>query len=499
MEDYIVFKNITKIFNKFKALDSVSLTIKQGEVHALVGENGAGKSTLMKVLGGVHTAEQGEMYLDGKKVSFKNIHEAQNAGVAIIFQELNLMPDLTVAENIFLGRLPGKRGILEKRKMVEDAQNLLDSMNLKLNPKAYISDLTVAQCQMVEILKSVSRNCNVIIMDEPTAPLNDKEVEILYDTIALLKKQGRTILYVSHRMKEIFDLADTVSVLRDGKHIITDSIKNLDEKKLVTYMVGRDAEAFYSKECYKTDDIVLEVKGLTSGKEFNDISFNLKKGEILGFAGLMGCGKEEALKTVYGVHSLEKGEVSINGTKLNKLSPATSKKSGIQFVTEDRKGAGILGQVSVKENTSFNVLDDMKNGKFGFISGNKENELLKKYTEYLDMKYSSPDQELRSLSGGNQQKVLLARAIAGKTDVIILLEPTRGIDVNVKAEIYGLLQQLAKKGVGIIVSSSELPEIIAISDRVIVMHQGKITGNLTGDDINEIKIMNCATGIEVAV
>lgn len=486
-------KNITKTFPGVKALSDVSLSITKGEVHAIVGENGAGKSTLMKILGGLYSADTGEIFIDGVKKDIRSINDSLNAGVSVIYQEFNLMPELTVAENIYITDLPKtSMGILDIRKLNADAKKIIESMNLKLKATDFVSLLSVSQQQMVEIAKALSRNAQIIVMDEPTASLNDKEVETLYEIIKELKAQGKTILYISHRLKEIFDLCDSVSVLRDGCFVATKSIKELTTESLVNLMVGREVSQYFSHTESKPGKVVLDVQGLTREGLFKDVNFTVRAGELVGMAGLMGCGREEIVKSIYGLIGLNSGKIMIDDKVLKIKKPRDAIKHKIGFVTEDRKDAGIFSLMTVRENITMNILKTIS--KLGLISDKREEDLLLKFTKGMNMKYSSRSQRIMFLSGGNQQKFVLARALAADCKVLILLEPTRGIDVGAKAEIYTLLGDLAAQGIAILVISSELPEIMAICHRTLVVYQGDITGDIPKDKMNESLIMQCATG-----
>ena len=489
---FIEIKNITKLFPGVKALDNVSFSIEEGEVHAIVGENGAGKSTLMKILGGMYQADSGEFYIRGKKQEIHSIQDAMKNGISVIYQELNLMPELTVAENIFASALPVKGGILDSRSLNEETQKLIDSMSLALRPTDLVSMLSVSQQQMVEIAKALSRNAEIIIMDEPTGALNNQEVEVLYGIIKRLKEQGRTILYISHRMKEIFDLSDRVSVLRDGCYVATKKTSELDHDALVKLMVGREVSQYYKSAENEPGDVVFEVEGLTKEGMFHNVSFHVRAGELLGMAGLMGCGREEIVKTVYGLMRPDAGTIRLQGRELTIKSSRDAIREGIGFVTEDRKGSGIFALMTVRENITINILRGI--ARAGIISGAKEQELLEKYTKRMNMKYAAHHQRIVNLSGGNQQKFLLARALASDCKVLIMLEPTRGIDVGAKAEIYALLEELASSGMAVIVVSSELPEILSICHRTLVVFQGTVTGDIPRADMDEMGIMQCATG-----
>jgi ribose transport system ATP-binding protein/inositol transport system ATP-binding protein len=469
------------------------MSFEKGEVHAVVGENGAGKSTIMKVLGGMYFADGGEIYIDDNKCAIHSVSDALKAGVSVVYQELNLMKDLTVAENIYLHSIPKKGGLfVDKAIMNKKAQELLDEMNVDFRATDLIGMLSVSEQQMVEIAKALSHNSEIIIMDEPTASLNDKEVVTLYRLIRKLKEQNKTIIYISHRLKEIFDLSDRLSILRDGNYIGTYKTSEITQSRMVEYMVGRKVAEYYSTADHEVGEVVLEVRNLCKEGIYSNVSFQLHKGELLGMAGLMGCFREEIVKTIYGLEHADSGEILLHGKKISPKNPMEAINHGIGFVTEDRKGAGIFGLMSVKENITINILD--KISKLLIISKEKEYSLLDQYTAKMSMKYSGHFQKINSLSGGNQQKFLLARALAGNCEVLIMLEPTRGIDVGAKAEIYALLEDLAKQGMAIIVVSSELPEIIANCHRTLAVFQGKINGDIPKDKMEESFILQCATG-----
>ena len=485
-------RNIRKSFPGVKALTDVSIAFEKGEVHAIVGENGAGKSTLMKILGGQYEMDSGQILIDGKEANIRSIADARRYGVSVIYQELNLMPALTVAENIFVSGLPGFAGYVNYRELNRRTKELIDNLGLSISPVDTVSMLSVSERQMVEILKALSHNSEIIIMDEPTASLNNKEVNTLYGIIRKLKADGKTILYISHRLREVFDLSDRVSVLRDGQFIGTRLTCELSERQLVEMMVGRDISQLYRYAEYPLGDTVFEVNGLCKEGVFSDISFTLRAGEVVGMAGLMGCGREEIAKAIYGLLRYDAGTVSVNGQAAEIRNPSEAIKKGIGFVTEDRKDSGIFALMTVRENITINILRLIS--KFRLISAQKEQALLDGYTMSMNMKYAEPAQRIMFLSGGNQQKFVLARALAANCRILILCEPTRGIDVGAKAEIYQLLSGLSEKGYAILVLSSELPEIMSVCCRTLVIFQGRITGNILRDEMDENLIMSCATG-----
>lgn len=489
---YIELKNITKTFYGVKALNDVSLSFEKGEVHAIVGENGAGKSTIMKILGGLYFADGGEVIINGKKCVINSVSDALKYGVSVVYQELNLMSELTVAENIYLHSLPKKGIMVDKAKMNQEVQKLLDGMEVSFHATDYISMLSVSQQQMVEIAKALSNNTDIIVMDEPTAALNDKEVETLYRLIRNLRAEGKTIIYISHRLKEIFDLTDRLSILRDGCYVGTYVTSEITENQMVEKMVGRTVEGRHTTADHEVGEVVLKVENLTKEGLYENVSFELHKGELLGMAGLMGCSREEIVKSLYGLIHPDSGKIFLNGKEIHPKNPGEAIKLGIGYVTEDRKGAGIFGLMNVRENLTIEILDKIK--KFGLISAKAEDEQLEKYGEIMRIRYSGYYQKINSLSGGNQQKFLLSRALATGCQVLIMLEPTRGIDVGAKAEIYHLLENLAKQGVSILVVSSELPEIIQNCHRALAVFQGRITGEINKDEMEESLIMQCATG-----
>ena len=496
----IELRHITKTFSGVKALDDVSLSFNKGEVHAVVGENGAGKSTIMKILSGLYFADSGEIWIDGKKQNINSVADAQKAGVAVVYQELNLMPDLTVAENIFLHDLPARAGFVDQRTMNRKAQELLDRMHVDIRATSFIEHLSVSQQQMVEIAKALSVESDIIIMDEPTAALNVQEVNALYEIVRDLKAEGKAVIYISHRLKEIFDITDRVSILRDGQFVNSFATADINENILIENMVGRKLSGHYTTADHPYGETVLEVKGLSKDGVYDDISFELHKGEVLGVAGLMGCFREEIVQSLYGLVHPDAGQVLLNGKTIidcrrgvNQVStPMKAIRHGIGYVTEDRKGSGIFALMNVRENITISILKQLE--KMGLVHAEDEQALLDKYTEKMNMKYSSYRQRIESLSGGNQQKFLLARTLATDCRVLIMLEPTRGIDVGAKAEIYSLIEDLSKEGMAVLMISSELPEIIGNCHRSLVIFQGRLTGILDKSEFDETLIMQCATG-----
>jgi ABC-type sugar transport system ATPase subunit len=486
-------KKINKQFPGVYALQDVDFELEVGEVHALLGENGAGKSTLIKVLGGIYSIDKGEIYIQGKNVSIKDVKDAQKYGISIIHQELVLVPHMTVAENIYLGReLIGVLGTIDREAMLIETQKLLDAFDLKIDAGSLINKLTVAQQQMVEIIKAISFNAKILVMDEPTSSLTEKEVEFLFNTIKNLKKNGVGVIYISHRMSELFEISNRVTVLRDGQYIGTKITKDTNKDELISMMVGRELTNYYIRTYNDPGEIVLEVKGLKKLGVLNDISFSVRKGEIVGLAGLMGAGRSEVMKAIFGIDAIDSGEIFINGKKVNIKEPNDAMKHGIALVPESRKTEGLFIIESVKFNTTLKVLD--KFIKYLRVNKNIEDNIAEKYVKELSIKTPSTNQIVGNLSGGNQQKVVIAKWLATEPKVLILDEPTRGVDVKAKAEIYSIMNNLVESGVSIIMISSELPEIINMSDRVLVMCNGSITGSLTRQELDQEKIMHFATG-----
>ena len=496
MSTILEAKKINKSFPGVQALKDVSVSIDRGEVHAIVGENGAGKSTLMKIFGGVYTQDSGDILIEGEKKILRSVKVANNEGLAVIFQEYNLMSELTVAENINITRLPRVKytGFLQLLRLGQVTQDLLEELKIELDPNEYVKNLTVHQKQLVEIVKAISINASILIMDEPTAALSDTEVDKLFRIIGVLKQEGKTILYVSHRLKEIFDIADRVTVLRDGRYIGTKKIEDIDQEEVVRMMVGRDIDKFYQISRTEPGNILMKVDSLSKKSVFENISFSLRKGEILGVAGLMGCGREELLKSIYGLETYDSGKVYLGDKEMSINNPRLAMNQGIAFVSEDRKESGIFPLMGVRENATINIIRKLSYGNSILINFNRESRLFQENADYLKLKYAGENQLIMNLSGGNQQKVVLARALMTDCDILILLEPTRGIDVGAKLDVYNLMSDLTSRGIGIILISSDLPELISMSDRVMVMWQGRMTGMLDKDEIDEETIMLCATG-----
>ncbi|AJJ09550.1 ABC transporter family protein [Yersinia rohdei] len=485
-------EGISKQFPGVKALNKVGIKIKPGSVHALMGENGAGKSTLMKCLIGIYHPDEGTIKIKGEVVSFSDTLDALHAGIAMIHQELNLVPHMTVAENIWLGREPVHYGLVNHDLLNSKTRELLQYLNIKLKPEMVVGELNIASQQMVEIAKAVSYDADVLIMDEPTSALTEGEVFHLFAIINELKAQGKGIIYISHKMDEIFEITDEVSIFRDGVFVATDKTINLTKQSLITMMVGRELTHMFPKFNNNIGEEVLRVNGLRRDGLFRDISFALKRGEILGVAGLVGAGRSEVMESLFGMHPADSGDIFIEGLPVNIDSPSKAIEQGLAFLTEDRKKSGLFLVLSVVENMSIVNLSEYINKK-GFVSHGQMAQDCMEQIKKLNIKTPTMDQIINNLSGGNQQKVLIARWLLAQPKILILDEPTRGIDVGAKSEIYRLISELANRGVAIILVSSELPEILGMSDRVMVMHAGHITGILDKQDASQEKIMALAS------
>ena len=496
MEPTLQAKHITKTFPGVKALTDVSVDFYPGEVHALLGENGAGKSTLIKILSGVYTPTEGEVWMDGHKVEFNVPSDAMEARIAVIHQELSIAPDLTVAENIFLGVEPRqKNGLLDRAKMNAISQQILDDMGVGDRIKAtdVARDLTAAQQQMAEIAKVINKNARVVVMDEPTSSLSEGEIEALFTQIRKLRDNNCTIIYISHRMVEIFTMCDRATVLMDGKFVTTKMIKETTEAELVNSMVGREVGDYYNRQVHTRGAEMVRVEGLTRGKEFRDVSFTAYAGEILGVYGLIGAGRTETMETIFGARKPESGKIFIKGEEVNFHSPLDAIAKGVGMVTEDRRRTGLMLQKDVKDNMVLPSIP-MHKKKFNFANPIWERQVAQEYKDKLRVKTPSIDTVIKNLSGGNQQKAILAKWLIAEVDILILDEPTRGIDVNAKSEFYALMNEFVAQGGCIIMVSSEMPEAIGVSDRIIVFHEGDLMGELTGEQITEQNIIKLANG-----
>lgn len=494
-DDYLLeMNNISKHFPGVQALDGVSFKLKKGQVFAIVGENGAGKSTLIKILSGSYTNDHGEIKIEGKKINIRNPFHAMQLGINTIYQETSLVPEITVAENIFLGRQPMKGGKLRWKQMFDEAQKVLDDLSINLNPKSIVSNLSVAQQQLIEIAKAFSREAKIIIMDEPTSAITVDDTENLFNIIRGIVKKDTSVIYISHRLKEIFQIAEMVTVLRDGKTVTTMKVSDTSESDIVKYMIGRDIGDIFGEKSYSaTEEIILDVKNISRIGYFRDISFNLKKGEILGFAGLVGAGRSEIVRSIFGLDKLDGGEIFVAGQKVNIKNSTDGINKGIAFVSEDRRIESIIQGFTVRENITILLLKEVLS-KVGLINAKKEAKLATKYVEEFSIKTPSIEQLVMNLSGGNQQKVALAKCLSTSPRILILDEPTKGIDVGAKKEIHTLIKELAKSGMGVIVVSSELPEIIGMCHRVLVIREGKLIKQFGKDELNEEVLMHAAVG-----
>lgn len=494
MNDVILtMKDIEKHFSGVHALKSVQFELRAGEVHALMGENGAGKSTLIKVLCGIHKRDGGSINFFGKDVEFANIAESQAAGISVIHQELNMMNHLTVAQNIYIGREPKKFGMIDDKKMERDAAALFERIGVNIDPSVALGTLTVGKQQMVEIAKAISHESKLLVLDEPTAALTQPEVEELFKIMNDLRDKGIGMIYISHRMDEINRISDRVTVMRDGEYVGTLITKDTTKEEIVRMMVGR---VIYGEKKEKSNvpegaEVVLEVKNLNRGNEVKDVSFKLHRGEILGFAGLMGAGRTETARAIFGADRRDSGEIYINGKKVNIKHPSDAVKQGVCYLSEDRKQFGLLLDKSVAENSVLASLDDYISN--GWINDGKIKAAAEEKNALLKTKTPSMEQQLKNLSGGNQQKVIVARWLLRNSDIFIFDEPTRGIDIGAKSEMYELMEQLASEGKAIIMISSELAEIQRLSDRVVVMCEGKVTAELDIKDASQEEIMKYAT------
>lgn len=489
----LTMKGIDKSFPGVRALDNVDFEVRKGEVHALMGENGAGKSTLMKVLTGIYKKDSGTITYEGKDIEFHNTREAQSAGVVIVHQELNMLGHLTVAQNIFIGR-EFKKGIrIDDKKMNEEAQKLFNKLNIDIDPNETMNNLTVGKQQMCEIAKAISHDAKIIIFDEPSAALTEAEIEELFKIIRDLREQQIGIVYISHRMDEIKVITDRVTVMRDGTYVGTLITKDCTKDDIINMMVGRVIYEDPKEHSMVPEDapVILKVDHLNAGKMVQDVSFELRKGEILGFSGLMGAGRTETARAIFGADPKESGDIYINGKKVSINTPEDAVKCGIGYLSEDRKRFGIVVQKTVAENSTMATLEKYTKGLF--INKKEEKNIAQKYVESLATKTPSVDQLVVNLSGGNQQKVVIAKWLVKNCDVLIFDEPTRGIDVGAKNEIYKLMNKLAEEGKAIIMISSEMTEILRMSDRIVVMCEGKKTGELSIEEATQEAIMNMAT------
>ena len=498
MEYVLELKNIYKSFPGVKVLEDVTLQVRPGEVHALMGENGAGKSTLMKILMGIYKADQGSIFLEGKETAIHGPKDAMSKGISMIHQELNTVLDMEVAENVFVGRELLKKGfeklkIVDIARMREETGKYFREMNIDIDPRAKMRTLSVAEMQLVEIVKAISLNSRIIVMDEPTSAITEKEATVLFAQIERLKKQGVAIIYISHKMDEIFRISDTITVLRDGQWIGTKPAKELDNDMLIKMMVGRELTDIYPKDPVKIGDVILEVKNLSRGKKVQDASFSLRKGEVLGIAGLVGAGRSELVETIFGLYPKTGGQIFLHGKEVHIKSAADAIKNKMALITEDRKQTGLNLIVSVKENIASVSIGKLST--HGIVNDKKINEVSEKYIKELKIKTPDGNAIVGNLSGGNQQKVVLAKWLLDEPDIIIFDEPTRGIDIGAKRDIYLLINNLAKEGKAVIVISSEMAEVMGICDRILVMAEGRINGEVRREEFSQEVIMGYASNI----
>ena len=498
MEYVLELKNIYKSFPGVKVLEDVTLQVRPGEVHALMGENGAGKSTLMKILMGIYKADQGSIFLEGKETVIHGPKDAMSKGISMIHQELNTVLDMEVAENVFVGRELLKKGfeklkIVDIARMREETGKYFREMNIDIDPRAKMRTLSVAEMQLVEIVKAISLNSRIIVMDEPTSAITEKEATVLFAQIERKKKQGVAIIYISHKMDEIFRISDTITVLRDGQWIGTKPAKELDNDMLIKMMVGRELTDIYPKDPVEIGDVILEVKNLSRGKKVRDASFSLRKGEVLGIAGLVGAGRSELVETIFGLYPKTGGQIFLHGKEVHIKSAADAIKNKMALITEDRKQTGLNLIVSVKENIASVSIGKLSN--HGIVNDKKINEVSEKYIKELKIKTPDGNAIVGNLSGGNQQKVVLAKWLLDEPDIIIFDEPTRGIDIGAKRDIYLLINNLAKEGKAVIVISSEMAEVMGICDRILVMAEGRINGEVQREEFSQEVIMGYASNI----
>ncbi|WP_461204820.1 sugar ABC transporter ATP-binding protein [Clostridium sp. DL1XJH146] len=493
-KNVVEMKGITKEFPGVKALTSVDLDIRAGEVHALVGENGAGKSTFIKILMGVYTKTAGEVFVEGKKIDIKSPLQAQALGLAAVYQDVNLALQLSVAENFFMGQLPKtKLGLIDYEKMYRETKEIMDSIEIHIDPKAIVSTLSIAQQEMVAIGKIVYQRAKLVIFDEPTALLTNDETEQLFKIIKMLKEKNVGIIYISHRMEEIFNICDRATVFKDGVKVDTLDTNKTNEDELIAKMVGRDVEDMYGIERVKPKDVVLKVENLTRGKDFKNINFDVRRGEIFGMFGLVGSGRTEIVRSIFGADLKDSGNVTLNGKLAEFKTPKEGINAGIALLPEDRKEQGIALGLSIAVNTSMVAIDNIS--KYGIIDNKKGIEVAEKYRKILRIKTPSVNQLVKNLSGGNQQKVVISKWLAMGSDIFIFDEPTVGVDVGAKTEIYKVFESLVKEGKTIIIISSYLPEVMGLLDRMLVMYEGKQMGILNRDEFDEEKIIKYASGM----
>lgn len=487
-------EGINKAFNGVRVLEDVNFKLKRGRVHALVGGNGAGKSTLMKILTGVYSCDTGTIKVNGEIVRIHGPNDAKRNGIRMIFQELSLIPTLTVAENIFLTNEPKKMGcVIDKKEMVRKIQELLENLGISVDPNAVVNTLGVGYCQMIEIAKALSQDASILVMDEPTASLSESETTVLFNLVRKLKEKGVSIIYISHRMNEIFQIADEITVLRDGKNVITAESKDLTMETVIGHIIGKNVEKTFEwkERNYRGEDsCILEVKGLAVNSKIRDISFKLKRGEVLGVAGLMGSGRTEIVEAIFGISKKVEGDIFIDGKKVNIRNAKDAIKEGIVLVPEDRRRQGLVLIHTVKENITLPILKRLR--KALLLDNNKANNIVSDSIKEFNIKTDGMNKEVRLLSGGNQQKVVIAKCLKTNPKVLLLDEPTAGVDIGAKGEIIDIIRQFADKGMGVIIVSSELAELLAVSDRIIILNGGKITGDMNRREISSEEVLQHA-------
>ncbi|MGH3086221.1 MAG: sugar ABC transporter ATP-binding protein [Rubrobacteraceae bacterium] len=494
--DIFRLSGVTKRFGGVVAAREVDFDLLEGEVHALVGENGAGKSTLMKMVGGVHAPDEGSVEMGGESVSFSSPREAEEAGIAMIPQELDLFPELSIAENLFVGRRrPRARwGAMDWKTMREEARRSLGSMGVSLDMSTPVKQLSTANRQMVAIARALLGDAKVVIMDEPTASLTEREAGRLFEVIADLTESGVGVVYISHRLEEVFRVSDRITVMRDGRHITTAPSSDLDSDELVRLMVGRELKELFSRSRHKAGAVVLETRGLTREGEFENVDLTLRRGEVVGLAGLIGAGRTELAQSIFGLRRADAGEIRIDGEIVKRLSPQKAMEKGIFYVPEERKSQGLISPFPISNNITLSILDRIC--RMGFVKRGQERGTAERFAGTLSIRGAGMDDPVSRLSGGNQQKVVLAKSLAREPSVLLLDEPTRGVDVAAKAEIYRLIDDLAGEGKAVLLISSELEEILSMSDRIVVMREGKVNGEFERDEATQEKVMAAAAGVE---
>ncbi len=487
-------ENVSKAYPGVQALDAVKINLKKAEIHGLVGENGAGKSTLIHIFGGICTPDSCKIFIKGKRVEEFKPHKASEYGIGVVFQELSLVNNMSIAENIFVNRQPvNKFGFIDKKKLNKRTEELLDIFDLKFDPDTKVGSLSTGDRQLIEILKALSKDPEVLILDEPTSSLSRGEIDRLFNLLLKLKDEGMAIIYISHRLQEVFDICDRVSVLRDGKYVGTEDVENVNENDLVKMMVGKELDSFYASEEKEIGEKYFEIKNF-SGPDFNDINISLFKGEILGVFGLVGSGRTELAEAIFGIGKKREGEIILNGESLKINKPIQAMRNGISYLTEDRHSKGLLLNMNIKENLVSSVLRNFARGSLGLMQDKKIGEFSREIVKKYNIVTPTIEKKVRNLSGGNQQKVLLGKWVGTDPEVLIVDEPTRGVDVGAKQEIYRYLNEISDRGIGIILISSDLPEVINISDRILVMREGEIAGCVPKNEATKENILAYAAG-----